>query len=107
MKDILHVSAPNVYARFVGAWELHALVSVIHYDEVSPIHSSLNHYGVYGLFIQKNFPKNLTYGMKMFDAADGSIIAVEPGRWILRLSATLLTALVSLSCQFRRIICEC
>ena len=80
MKNILHVSNPNIYARFVGARELHPLVSVIHYDEVSPIYSSLNHYGVYGLFIQKNFPKNLTYGMKMFDAADGSIIAVEPGQ---------------------------
>ena len=80
MKNILHVSNPNVYARFVGAPELHPLVSVIHYDEVSPFRSSLNNYGVYGLFIQKNFPRNLTYGMKMFDAADGSIIAVEPGQ---------------------------
>ena len=80
MKNILHVSNPNIYARFVGERELHPLVSVIHYDEVSPICSSLNQYGVYGLFIQKNFPRNLTYGMKMFDAADGSIIAVEPGQ---------------------------
>ena len=64
MKNILRVSDPNVYARFVGARELHPLVSVIHYDEVSPIHTSLNQYGVYGLFIQKNFPRNLTYGMK-------------------------------------------
>ena len=80
MKDILRISGPNDYARFLGAPVLHPLVSVIHYDEVSPIRSSLNRYGVYGLFIQKNFPKNLTYGMKMFDAADGSIIAVEPGQ---------------------------
>ena len=80
MKNILHVTDPNVYARSVHAPVLHPLVSVIHYDEVSPIHSSLNRYGVYGLFIQRNFPKNLTYGMKMFDAADGSIIAVEPGQ---------------------------
>ena len=80
MKDILHVSSPNDYARYLGAPFLHPLVSVIHYDEVSPIRSSLNRYGVYGLFIQRNFPKNLTYGMKMFDAADGSIIAVEPGQ---------------------------
>lgn len=78
MKTILQVSDPNVYAQHVNAPVLHPLVSVIHYDEVSPIHSSLNRYGVYGLFIQRNFPKNLTYGMKMFDAADGSIIAVEP-----------------------------
>lgn len=80
MNNILHISSPNVYARFVGAPELHPLVSIIHYDEVSPIRTSLNNYGVYGLFIQKNFPRNLTYGMKMFDAADASIIAVEPGQ---------------------------
>ena len=80
MKTILQVSDPNVYAQHVNAPVLHPLVSVIHYDEVSPIHSSLNQYGVYGLFIQRNFPKNLTYGMKMFDAPDGSIIAVEPGQ---------------------------
>lgn len=80
MKNILQVSNPNVYAQHVNAPVLHPLVSVIHYDEVSPIRSSLNRYGVYGLFIQRNFPKNLTYGMKMFDAPDGSIIAVEPGQ---------------------------
>ncbi|MBE6253825.1 MAG: helix-turn-helix domain-containing protein [Bacteroidales bacterium] len=80
MKNILHLSDPNIYARYVHAPELHPLVAVIHYDEVSPVRTSLNRYGVYGLFIQRNFPKNLTYGMKMFDAADGSIIAVEPGQ---------------------------
>ena len=80
MKNILHVSDPNVYARYVHAPQVHPQVAVIHYDEVSPIRTSLNRYGVYGLFIQRNFPKNLTYGMKMFNAADGSIIAVEPGQ---------------------------
>ena len=80
MRSILHISDPNVYARSVGAPELHPLVSVIHYDEVSPVRTSLNRYGVYGLFIQRNFPKRLTYGMKMFDAAEGSIFAVEPGQ---------------------------
>ena len=80
MKNILHVSDPNVYASYLNAPVLHPLVSVIHYDEVSPIRSSMNRYGVYGLFVQKNFPKNLTYGMKMFDAEEGSIIAVEPGQ---------------------------
>ena len=80
MKNILQVSDPNVYGRYVNAPVLHPLISIVHYDEVSPIHSSLNQYGVYGLFIQRNFPKNLTYGMKMFDAPDGSIIAVEPGQ---------------------------
>ena len=80
MRSILHISDPNVYARSVGAPELHPLVCVIHYDEVSPVRTSLNRYGVYGLFIQRNFPKRLTYGMKMFDAAEGSIFAAEPGQ---------------------------
>ena len=80
MKTILHITNPNVYARSVGAPELHPLISVIHYDEVSPVRTSLNLYGVYGLFVQRNFPKQLTYGMKMFDAAEGSIFAAESGQ---------------------------
>ena len=80
MKNILHITEPNVYARSVGAPELHPLISVIHYDEVPPVHTSLNRYGVYGLFIQRTFPDNLTYGMKMFTPSEGSILAVEPGQ---------------------------
>ncbi len=80
MKKILRVNNPNVYARFVEAPELHPLVSIIHYDELEPFRHSLNNYGVYGLFIQQQFPFNLSYGMKTMQASDGSIIAVEPGQ---------------------------
>ena len=80
MKKILKVDSPNDYARFVEAPELHPLVSVISYDEVSPILHSLNNYGVYGLFIQREFPQSLSYGMKTLQANDASIIAVAPGQ---------------------------
>ncbi len=80
MKKILKVDNPNDYARFLSAPVLHPLVSVIHYDEVSPIHNSLNNYGVYGLFIQREFPKNLTYGVRKLEVSDASIIAVAPGQ---------------------------
>lgn len=80
MKKILKVNNPNDYARFVEAPELHPLVSIIHYDELQPFRHSLNNYGVYGLFIQRQFPKDLSYGMKTMNASDGSIIAVEPGQ---------------------------
>ena len=80
MKKILKVDNPNVYARHVGAPELHPLLSVICYDEVSPVHNSLNNYGVYGLFIQREFPKNLSYGMRTLQVSDASIIAVAPGQ---------------------------
>ena len=80
MKNILQITDPNVYARSVNAPVLHPLVSVIHYDEVSPVHTSLNLYGVYSLFIQRNFPSGLSYGMKMCQPAEGSILAVAPGQ---------------------------
>ena len=80
MKMILKVDSPNDYARFVDAPVLHPLVSIIHYDELAPFRHSLNNYGVYGLFIQRQFPHNLSYGMKTVQTSDGSIIAVEPGQ---------------------------
>ena len=80
MKNILRVDNPNDYARFVEAPVLHPLVSVVHFDELEPFRHSLNNYGVYGLFIQRQFPKTLSYGMKTMQVSDASIIAVEPGQ---------------------------
>ncbi len=80
MKNILKVDSPNDYARFVDAPVLHPLVSIIHYDELAPFRHSLNNFGVYGLFIQRQFPKVLSYGMKTLPVSDASIIAVEPGQ---------------------------
>ena len=80
MKKILKIDNPNTYADYVEAPVLHPLVSIINYDEVSPFRHSLNNYGVYGLFIQQEFPKILSYGMKMLQVSDASIIAVAPGQ---------------------------
>ena len=80
MKNILKVDSPTDYALFVDAPVLHPLVSIIHYDELPPFRHSLNNYGVYGLFIQRQFPKTLSYGMKTMQVSDASIIAVEPGQ---------------------------
>ena len=80
MRNILKVDTPNDYAHFVDAPVLHPLVSIIHYDELEPFRHSLNNYGVYGLFIQRQFPHNLSYGMRKLQVSDGSIIAVEPGQ---------------------------
>ena len=80
MKKILKVDSPNDYAHFVDAPVLHPLVSIIHYDELQPFRHSLNNYGVYGLFIQRQFPKTLFYGMRTLQVSDASIIAVAPGQ---------------------------
>lgn len=80
MKKILKVDDPNVYAKYVGAPELHPQLALISYDEVSPFRNSLNNYGVYGLFIQQQFPKYLSYGTKSILVGERSIIAVAPGQ---------------------------
>ena len=80
MRKILKVDSPNDYARFVDAQVFHNLVSIIHYDELPPFRHSLNNYSVYGLFIQRQFPDNLSYGMRTLQASDASIIAVGPGQ---------------------------
>ena len=80
MKKILKVDNPNVYAQYVGAPVLHPQLALISYDEVSPFPNSLNNYGVYGLFIQQQFPKYLSYGIKSVIVGDRSIIAVAPGQ---------------------------
>jgi len=80
MKKILKVDNPNVYAEYVGAPVLHPQLALISYDEVSPFRHSLNNYGVYGLFIQQQFPKYLSYGTKSIIVGDRSIIAVAPGQ---------------------------
>ena len=80
MKKILKVDNPNAYAAYVGAPVLHPQLALISYDEVSPFRNSLNNYGVYGLFIQQQFPKYLSYGTKSILVGDSSIIAVAPGQ---------------------------
>lgn len=80
MKKILKISNPNVYAEFLGAPVYNSEVSIIHYDELGGFPNSLNNFNVYGLFIQREFPKPLTYGMKQLDVSDGSILAIAPGQ---------------------------
>lgn len=80
MKNVLQVNNPNVYAEYVGAPIMHPQLALVSYDEVSPFRSSLNNYGVYGLFIQQQFPKYLSYGTRSIIVGDCSIIAVAPGQ---------------------------
>ena len=80
MKKLLRIDNPNVYAEYVGAPVLHPQLALIRFDEVSPFRNSLNNYGVYGLFIQQQFPEYLSYGTKSIFVGDSSIIAVAPGQ---------------------------
>ena len=81
MKKLLNVQNPNVYARHLHAPELHPLISVFHFDELEQgVRTSMNNYSVYGLFIQREFPQNLSYGIRPVKVSDWSVIAVAPGQ---------------------------
>ena len=80
MKQSLNVESVNDYARYVGAEELHPLVSVIHYDELEHCRHSLNNYQVYGVFLLQESPYTITYGQGHYSHSSGSLLCVAPGQ---------------------------
>lgn len=80
MKNILKVNSPRAYLEYVGAESRHPLVGVVDFEKVSPIPSSLNNYGVYGLFMHSKVLDDLSYGRGAFGGATGSLICVAPGQ---------------------------
>lgn len=76
----LFINEANDYARDINAPTWHPHVSVVHYDEVGEIRHTLNRYNVYGLFLQREFPENLTYGIGRYHEVSGSLLALSPGQ---------------------------
>ena len=76
----LYIREANDYARDIGAPTWHPHVSVIHYDEAGEIRHTLNRYDVFGLFLQREFPENLVYGIGRYHEASGSLLALAPGQ---------------------------
>ncbi len=80
MTKLLKIDTPRDYLDYVGATGRHRLVGVIDFEEVSPIPSSINDYGVYGIFMHSRVRDDLTYGSGGFWGSTGSLICVAPGQ---------------------------
>ena len=80
MTKILKVNKTSDYSGYHGVTDLHPLITVIDFSEISPIRHSLNRYGVYGVFVQEDNDLDLTYGCGRYDYRDGSLICVAPGQ---------------------------
>lgn len=80
MANILKVNTPGDYISYIGGETRHPLVGVIDFEAVSPIPSSLNDYGVYGLFMHSQVREDLQYGLGAFGHSTGSLICVSPGQ---------------------------
>ena len=80
MEKILNVHTVNDYARYIGAPELHPLISVIHYDELEHCRHSLNNYDVYALFIGDEELEELSYGQIRYTLSQHALMCVAPGQ---------------------------
>lgn len=80
MPKILKVDRPGDLISYFGGVSRHPFVGVIDFDKVSPIPSSLNDYGVYGIFMHSEVRDDLTYGLASFCGASGNLICVAPGQ---------------------------
>lgn len=80
MSKILKVKNVSDFSSYHGLTDSHPLVSVIDFAEISPVHHSLNHYGVYGMFMHTNLSIDLTYGCGKYDYKSGTLICVAPGQ---------------------------
>ena len=80
MEKILKVHSVNDYARYIGAPELHPLVSVIHYDELEHCRHSLNNYDVFGIFIGDETLDELKYGLQSYTLYRHALMCVSPGQ---------------------------
>ncbi len=77
---ILHIRSVNDYARYISAPELHPLVSVIHYDELTAMRHSLNSYEVYAMFLNDGELPELTYGTLQYTMPQHTLMCVAPGQ---------------------------
>lgn len=77
---VLKVNKPSDYSAYIGVTDRHPLVSVIEYDRISPIPTTLNDYGVYGLFLRGDDLVDLQYGCGRYDYKQGTLVTVAPGQ---------------------------
>lgn len=80
MNKIQKVRNVSDYSHYVGATNYHPLVCAIDFAEISPVHHSLNNYGVYGIFFHDEADIDLEYGCGKYDYKKGTVICVAPGQ---------------------------
>ncbi len=65
-----------------GLETLHPLVSVASYEHKSEIEETINHYGIYALFLKENKGCKLSYGRTPYDFDEMTVTSFAPGQVI-------------------------
>ena len=76
----IKVENVHTYNEFVGVEDLHPYVTVIHYDELSPIRHCRVAWSIYGVFLLNDCSEQLSYGSGTYDYKIGDIVCVSPSQ---------------------------
>ena len=76
----IKVRSVHDYNAFVGAEDHHALVSIIHYNDLPPIRHCRCLWGIYGIFLLEVEEESLEYGSGHYNYSQSSIVCVAPSQ---------------------------
>ncbi|MCD7923544.1 MAG: helix-turn-helix transcriptional regulator [Bacteroides sp.] len=83
MNEIIKVDTIDLYNKLYGLETTHPLVAVVDLTKATtfPNHVRMN-MGVYSLFLKQTKCGDLTYGKKLYDYQEGTIVTFAPGQVI-------------------------
>lgn len=83
MNEIIKVDTIDLYNKLYGLETTHPLVAVVDLTKATtfPNHVRMN-MGVYSLFLKQTQCGDLTYGKKLYDYQEGTIVTFAPGQVI-------------------------
>ena len=76
----LKIERVHDYNAFVGVEDRHALVSIIHYDDLHSVRHSLCLWGIYGVFLLEDADETLSYGSAQYNYSKNTIVCVAPSQ---------------------------
>lgn len=76
----LKIERVHDYNAFIGAEDRHALVSIIHYDDLQAVRHCLCLWGVYGVFMLEDTDETLSYGTAQYNYSKNTIVCVAPSQ---------------------------
>ena len=76
----LKIERIHDYNAFIGVEDHHALVSIIHYDDLQSVRHCLCLWGIYGVFLLEDADETLSYGSAQYNYSKNTIVCVAPSQ---------------------------
>lgn len=80
MDKVDRIDTVRQYNNYVGIDTLHPLISVINFDDISPLEYYKRYMGIYAVFLKDIKCGDIVYGCQPYDYEDGTLVFVAPGQ---------------------------